>query len=75
MAVLTPLRAAFYDEDGMTWVLLETVADGAFLLDIAFTFCSAYYDSIERLVSNRRQIACGYLRSWFVLDLIAVLPI
>ncbi len=73
--MITPLRAAFIDEDEIAWLLVEGIIDVAFVLDIIFTFYSAYYDRIERLVSNRREIACSYLRSWFVLDVISVIPL
>lgn len=46
-----------------------------FFADIVLTFFSAYYDSRDELVLNRRKIACKYFKSWFFLDLLMVTPI
>ena len=74
-SITTPLRAAFYDEDDLLWVMVETFTDIVFLLDIIFTFMSAYYNKIEMLISSRREIVCDYLKTWFVVDLISALPL
>lgn len=73
-SIITPLRASFYDQDSLAWVLMEMLIDIVFILDIVFTFFSAYYNDSEQLVSSRRAICCHYVRSWFILDLISVLP-
>ena len=73
--MVTPLRATFYDnDDDIVWQLVDGFIDLVFVLDIIFTFFSAYYNKIEQLISNRRDICCNYLKSWFILDLISVLP-
>ena len=46
-----------------------------FILDIIFTFFSAYYNSSEELVISRKVIAGSYLKSWFILDIVSVLPL
>ena len=71
--MLTPLGASFLEEE-MVWEVVDVFIDIVFLLDIIFTFFSAYYNSIEELITNRRQICCNYIKSWFILDLISVLP-
>lgn len=48
---------AFMD-DSKEWMLLEAFIDTVFLVDIVFSFFSAYYNKIEALVSSRREIAC-----------------
>lgn len=56
-SVATPLQMAFMD-DSKEWMLLEAFIDTVFLVDIVFSFFSAYYNKIEALVSSRREIAC-----------------
>ena len=50
----TPLRVAFFDEDDIVWILVETLIDIFFLTDLVFTFFSAYYNKMETLISSRR---------------------
>lgn len=66
---------AFIDNDSVVWILLEGMIDLVFLTDMIFSFFSAYYNKIEALVSNHREIACGYIKSWFIIDLISIFPI
>ena len=46
-----------------------------FGLDIGVNFRSAYYSRRGNLVTNNKNIVKKYLSTWFVLDLMAVLPI
>lgn len=62
-----------------TWnFVMDVVADVAFFLDIVLHFNLAYYEQGERqqdvLVTDRRKICVHYLKSWFWLDLVALLP-
>lgn len=72
---MTPLRVAFFDTDDVEWQIMETFIDLVFLLDIVFSFFSAYYNKMEALISDRREIACGYLKSWFVIDVVSIFPL
>lgn len=80
-SIITPLNAAFFDSENPTdteslfWFISELVIDLVFVFDIIFSFFSAYYNKVEVLVADRRSIALGYLKTWFFIDLIAVLPI
>lgn len=80
-SIVTPLNAAFFDSSypkdtvSSLWFVSEAIIDIVFVLDIIFSFFSAYYNKVEVLVADRRSIVCGYLKSWFFIDLIAVLPI
>ena len=65
----------FLEEDDIVWEIMEIFIDIVFFADIVISFFSAYYNKIEALVSNRRQIACGYLKTWFLIDLIAIFPL
>ena len=39
-----------------------------------FSFTTAYTDEDFRVIDDRATIAKGYLRSWFLIDLLAILP-
>lgn len=62
----------------IAWFWLTSLA---FLLDIIINFCTAYESTIEEpelppgtLVTNRRKIACNYLRGWFSIDFMSTIP-
>ena len=72
--MFTPLRIAFLEEDPLS-IGIEWFLDAVFLADTVLNFITAYFDRGESLIHNRRQIACNYLKSWFAVDLISVLPL
>lgn len=74
-AIITPFRLAFSSSDDRTWSVINYVIDITFFLDIILTFFSAYEDENEELVHDRCVIASSYLKSWFLVDIISVLPI
>ncbi len=74
-AIYTPYRLAYIDVESVGWMTLEIVVDLFFLLDIIFTFFSAYYDSTDVLIDSRRRIACNYLRGWLWVDFISIFPV
>lgn len=71
-ATVTPYRVSF-DVDDSSQVLdsIETLISGLFAVDIVFSFLSAYYDSDNKLVIDKRKIARRYLTSWFLIDLVS----
>ena len=74
--ILTPWRIAFIDsDDSFWWILLDTLIDTFFLVDIVLNFFTVYTNSYEDYETDRRKIAFKYLRGWFIFDLIAILPI
>ncbi|GFR51910.1 hypothetical protein Agub_g14394, partial [Astrephomene gubernaculifera] len=57
------------------WVdIVELAVDLVFAADIYLNFRTAYYDSKGHLVTARWRIARHYLQTWFLLDLICVIP-
>ena len=74
-ALYTPWRLAFLESVGPGWLGLELVLDAFFLGDVVMNFFSATFDELELLVWDPRKVACGYVRSWFALDLLAALPL
>ena len=44
------------------------------MIDIIFLFNSAYFDDHLDLVTDRSTISITYLKSWFVIDILAIIP-
>jgi len=73
--VITPLRIAFGEvHEPLGWELLAVGIDVMFLIDILVLFNSAFYDSEFQIVENRKTIAKEYIKSWFLVDLLAIIP-
>jgi hypothetical protein len=50
------------------------VVDILFLLDILIIFNSAYFNEDFQMIMDRNEIAKDYLNSWFLIDLVAIIP-
>ncbi len=74
-SVTTPLGVVWWDTGSTGWMVAESTIDLVFLADIVVSFCSAYYNGKEELVSDRRRIAVGYLKTWFVIDVVSIFPV
>ncbi|KAJ6684193.1 POTASSIUM CHANNEL SKOR-LIKE [Salix viminalis] len=71
----TPLEFGFFRGLPENLFILDIVGQVAFLLDIIFQFFIAYRDSqTYRTVYKRTPIALRYLKSHFIIDLLACLP-
>ncbi len=73
--IITPYRISFVDEDPLGWIIVDSLVDLVFFVDIIINFLSAYYNSEDNLIFDRKKIALNYLKGWFFIDLMAVLPI
>ena len=73
--ISTPYRIAFYDFDGLEWVIIEILVDLSFLLDMIFNFRAAYFNSQDQLIDDLPTIACTYLKGWFLVDFVAIFPL
>ena len=72
-AIITPYEIAFSDRNKSSW--FEILIDIFLAMDIVLTFFSAYTDEEENLVKNHKKIIKKYLKSWFIIDIISVLPL
>jgi hypothetical protein len=85
-----PLRLAFDDlvaGTSITWYTIDTVVNFSFFIDILVNFFSSYYDGEYVLVENRRVfkifyihmfiqlIAKSYLKTWFFVDIVSIIPL
>ena len=72
---VTPYRIAFVSTDNIVWTIVDLSIDFMFLIDIILNFFSAYYNQKYILVDKRGPIAWSYIRGWFFIDLIAIVPL
>ena len=75
--IITPYRIAFEAKEGSNEkrsVIVNNIIDVFFLFDMIFSFTTAYTDEDFRVIDDRATIAKGYLKSWFLIDLLAILP-
>ena len=76
VSILVPFRLAFYATDSITWLIAYSVIDTFFLFDIVFTFFTATLDPKTNIVQvEKKALAKSYLKFWFWIDLIAILPL
>ena len=59
----------------MTWEIINYSIDFLFFLDILIIFNSATYNEDFELTENRCKLAKDYVKSWFLLDIVAILPL
>ena len=73
--ILTPYNIAFIDDpEPLHWMIINYTIDTLFAIDIIVIFQSCHYDDEFVIVENRWMIAKEYLKSWFIIDLVAILP-
>lgn len=49
-----PVRIAFIEDDVLFWVVADWIIDGTFFIDIFVNFFSAYFDSDDNLVNEKK---------------------
>jgi CRP-like cAMP-binding protein len=78
-AIVTPVEVAFLDEGRYItalWVI-NRVVDFWFTIDIFLSLNLAYQASADKgghWVQNKNKIARHYLKGWFLVDLVSVIP-
>jgi hypothetical protein len=71
---MSPFRIAFIDEDSEVWKVINWSIDIIFGIDIIVIFNTAYLDVDFMLIHDRSVLATNYLKGWFSIDIIAILP-
>jgi len=73
---VTPYRIAFPNEtESMWWIIVDQGVDFIFVIDIFLTFFSAFYNHKFILIDKRPAIAWNYMKTWLIIDVVAVIPI
>ena len=74
-AILMPYVMAFIESQSWdTWFWISLVLDILFMSDLILNFLTAYFNNEGTLITNRRLISINYLKSWFVIDIVASFP-
>ncbi|TNV86814.1 hypothetical protein FGO68_gene1058 [Halteria grandinella] len=74
--IITPYNLAFQKENQQrTWIIIDSIMNLFFIIDIIVNFLSAFYTSDFEMINTHKKIAKNYLLSWFAVDLISVVPI
>jgi len=77
VAIAVPYRIGFGVDvpvaSPMFW--FEVFVDLYFVLDIIINFRTGFRDSEGEMVVDSKAVAMAYLKNWFVLDVVACLPI
>jgi len=72
-ATVTPYEVAFTETSINAMFLINRLVDLLFLCDMLKEFKLMYWAN-GRLIRNRRMIVERYLKSWFLIDVITILP-
>ena len=73
-ALAVPYRLSFTSDNDSDWLIVDTIIDVFFFIDILVTFNSSYYDQDMKLVINRKVIVMNYLKTWFLIDVVSCIP-
>lgn len=74
IAFFLPYRLGFEDEPSWGIVFFDMYLDVVFFADIVITFHKPVSTNEGHTITDKRVIAFLYLKTWFVLDLIACFP-
>lgn len=75
VSLVLPYRFAFDFKEHKVYHLIGYLIDFSFLIDISLTFISADFDEEEfRDIEDHKEIAVRYLKGWFIIDLISIVP-
>ena len=77
-ALRVPYAIAFdldeFTSDAFGWFVVNRIVDVIFIMDIYVIFITAQFKG-KKLVLKHRPIAMQYLKTWFVLDFVASIPV
>lgn len=74
VAVAVPYNAAFAKADDRLTMTSDMIVEILFIVDIILNFRTTFVSRKGEVVSDSRNIAVNYLRTWFIVDLLAALP-
>ncbi|UJR20748.1 hypothetical protein I4U23_023866 [Adineta vaga] len=76
-SLLVPYHAAFKSKslDDVPLLVIDSIVDVIFFIDIILNFHTTYvHTKSGEVISDPKRIRKTYLKSWFVIDLLACLP-
>ena len=78
ISLLVPWRLAFNQgqDDETGWLVAFWIIDLFFLIDIMLTFFTSVTDEHDFTeITDKKRIAIIYLKKWFIIDVVSILPI
>lgn len=79
LAFTVPYRVGFREPAYGVWYIVEFFVDVYFWIDLSLNFFTAYWEPGEdddyHYVTDLAKIRKNYLRTWFVIDVLATLPV
>ena len=76
ISLIVPYRLAFEETEDPLWQVVYLVTDAFFLIDIILTFFTSVTDEKKVYeIINKWEIAKRYLKGWFWIDVISILPL
>jgi hypothetical protein len=74
-AFFVPFRLAFIQEEPPLNLIIDHILDSIFIIDLILNFFMSYEDAESgREIKDPKRITRNYLKTWFVLDLLACVP-
>ena len=75
--MVVPVRLAFgEDNETLAWLIIYSIIDFGFLLDMVFSFFTSYTDDLTNIeVIDHKRIAKHYFKGWFIVDFMSVIPL
>ncbi|XP_072361734.1 potassium/sodium hyperpolarization-activated cyclic nucleotide-gated channel 1-like [Scyliorhinus torazame] len=77
--IIIPLGVSFFTEQiytGGVWISYILLTDGITVADLVLNFYIGYVDEKEEIIiMDRKKIKNHYLKTWFVVDLIGIMPV
>lgn len=74
-SIVLPYKIAFVDNDIPSDVVVDNIFNAIMVIDIILNFFTAYVDNDDNIIKNRRKVIVTYLKSWFIIDFVSVIPI
>lgn len=76
VCVIVPYRLTFVEEENLVADLIFYFFDILFFIDMIMSFFTTIPDEENMSeITDRRTIVCNYLKTWFPIDFISILPI
>lgn len=75
VSLIVPVRLAFVEQESNSWFAFYIITDVFFLIDLILTFFTSVPDE-KRVyeITDKEIIAKKYLKGWFWVDLVSILP-
>jgi len=74
-SVIIPYKITFIECNSTYELVIENIIKFLLFWDLIMNFFTAYIDGDNKLIFDRKKIAINYLKSWFLIDLISLLPL